>query len=78
MPMTMMMTITMTMTMRPNVKVVIELEHKIIVGKFAQDEAKATQRLPIKAVESMFISIEVCLFRMISFWNRQFFLGNVR
>ena len=50
--MTMTMTITMTMTMKPYVKVVIKLEHKIIVGKFAQDEAKAAQRLPIRAVEN--------------------------
>ena len=42
----------MTMT-RPYVKVVIKLEHKIIMGKFTQDEAKTTQRLPT-TVESMF------------------------
>ena len=50
--MTMGMTMGMRMTMRPNVKVVINFEYKIIVGKFAQDEAEATQRLPIKAVEN--------------------------
>ena len=44
----------MTMT-RPYVKVVIKLEYKIIMGKFTQDEAKTTQRLP-KTVESMFRS----------------------
>ena len=41
------------MMTRPDVKVVIKLEYKIIMGKFTQDEAKTTQRLPT-TVESMF------------------------
>ena len=53
MTMTTTIKVTMTMTKIPNVKVVIKLEYEIIVWKFAQDEAKATQRLPTN-VESMF------------------------
>ena len=68
--MTMGMTMGMRMTMRPNVKVVINFEYKIIVGQFAQDEAEATQRLPIKAVENFFHYHSSFLFRMMSFWDQ--------
>ena len=69
------MKMTMTM-MKPNVKVVIQLEYKIIVGKFAQDKAEATQRLPKQ--------LKVCLecrktiavsFKNQNIWNLQVFPG---
>ena len=61
--------------MRPYVKVVIKFEYKVIVGKFVQDKAKATQRLP-KTIENMFRRTDG--HKSLPFRIIKIFLGSVR